>query len=137
VYSHYNLCNIPIYFYNIDIQYLQHIYETSKTLQTYYFNMHFQHGIYLLLGPMEAHRRGVQRRHGARYRGVARRSPVWISSAAHTLAKGRGRRMEHADDGRHESGRGPSRSRGTQHAERAGTQTGSARARRKVSGRLI
>jgi hypothetical protein len=31
VYSHYNMCNIPIYFCNIDLQHLQH---TSKTLET-------------------------------------------------------------------------------------------------------
>jgi hypothetical protein len=39
VYSNYNMCNIPIYFCNIDKQHLQHTPETSET---YYCNMHFQ-----------------------------------------------------------------------------------------------
>ena len=38
VYSHYNICNMSIYFYNIDIQYLQH---TSETLETCSCNMRF------------------------------------------------------------------------------------------------
>jgi hypothetical protein len=46
VYSHYNMCNIPIYCCNIDIQHLQYI---SETLETYSYNMRFQHSIYLLL----------------------------------------------------------------------------------------
>ena len=41
VYSQYNMCNIPIYFYNIDIQYLQHTSEITETLKTYYCNMRF------------------------------------------------------------------------------------------------
>ena len=41
VYSHYNMCNIPIYFCNIDIQHLQHTSESSKTLETYSFNIRF------------------------------------------------------------------------------------------------
>jgi hypothetical protein len=41
VYSHYNLCNIPIYFCNINIQrHLQYTSETSETLKTYSCNMH-------------------------------------------------------------------------------------------------
>jgi hypothetical protein len=36
VYSHYNICNIRIYFCNIDIQHLQHTSETYETLETYY-----------------------------------------------------------------------------------------------------
>jgi hypothetical protein len=32
VYRHYNMCNIPIYFCNIDIQHLQHNSETLETL---------------------------------------------------------------------------------------------------------
>jgi hypothetical protein len=35
VYRHYNMCNILIYFCNIDIQHLQHTSETSETLETY------------------------------------------------------------------------------------------------------
>jgi hypothetical protein len=58
VYNHYNMCNIPIYFCNIDIQHLQHTSETSKTLEIYSYNIRFQHNIYLLLGRMEARRRG-------------------------------------------------------------------------------
>jgi hypothetical protein len=41
--------NIPIYFFNIDIQHLQY---TSETSETYYCNMRFQHDIYLLFGRM-------------------------------------------------------------------------------------
>jgi hypothetical protein len=33
VYSHCNMCNIPIYLYNIDIKYLQHTSETSEHLK--------------------------------------------------------------------------------------------------------
>jgi hypothetical protein len=50
VYSHYNMCNIPIYFRNIDIQHLQHTYKIYETLETYACNMRFQRSIYLLLG---------------------------------------------------------------------------------------
>jgi hypothetical protein len=39
MYNNYNMCNIPIYFCNIDIQHLQHTPETSEM---YYCNMHFQ-----------------------------------------------------------------------------------------------
>jgi len=38
-------CNIPIYFCNIDIQPLQHISETSETLETYSCNMRFQQNL--------------------------------------------------------------------------------------------
>jgi hypothetical protein len=48
VYSYYNMCNIPIYFCNIDIQHLQHTLETSKILETYYCSMRFQHRNILL-----------------------------------------------------------------------------------------
>ena len=41
VYSHYKMCNILIYFCNIDIQHLQHTSETFETLETYYCNMRF------------------------------------------------------------------------------------------------
>ena len=41
VYSYYNMCNIPIYFCNIDIQHLQRTSETSEALETYYCNMRF------------------------------------------------------------------------------------------------
>jgi hypothetical protein len=39
VYNHCNMCNITIYFYNIYIKYLQHTFETSKTIETYSCNM--------------------------------------------------------------------------------------------------
>jgi hypothetical protein len=32
VYNHCNICNIPIYFYNIHMKHFQHTYETSETL---------------------------------------------------------------------------------------------------------
>jgi hypothetical protein len=41
MYSYYNICNIPIYFCNIDIQHLQYTSKTSETLQTYSCNMRF------------------------------------------------------------------------------------------------
>jgi hypothetical protein len=53
VYGHCYVCNIPIYFCNIDIQHLQHTSKISKTLKIYSYNMRFQRNIYLLLGRME------------------------------------------------------------------------------------
>jgi hypothetical protein len=44
VYSHYNMCNILIYFCNIYIQHLQH---TSETFETYYCTMRFESACYL------------------------------------------------------------------------------------------
>jgi hypothetical protein len=38
VYSHCNMCKIPIYFYTIDVKHLQH---TSETFETYACNMCF------------------------------------------------------------------------------------------------
>jgi hypothetical protein len=35
VYNHCNVCKIPIYFFNINMKHLQHIYKTSETLKTY------------------------------------------------------------------------------------------------------
>ena len=46
MYSHCNMCNIPIYFCNIDVKHLQNTFETSETLETYAF----QCNITLLLG---------------------------------------------------------------------------------------
>ena len=42
VYSHCNICNIPIYFCNIDIKHLQHTFNTPETLETYVCNILFQ-----------------------------------------------------------------------------------------------
>jgi hypothetical protein len=50
VYNYCNICNFPIYFYNI---YLKHLQHTSETLETYACNMRFQRNITLLLGRME------------------------------------------------------------------------------------
>ena len=33
VYSHHNMCNIPIYFCNIKMKHLQHLDETFETLE--------------------------------------------------------------------------------------------------------
>jgi hypothetical protein len=41
VYSHYNMCNISIFFCNINIQHFQHTSETSETLEIYSYNMRF------------------------------------------------------------------------------------------------
>jgi hypothetical protein len=38
-YSHCNICNILIYFYNIYTKYLQHTSETSATIETYVYNV--------------------------------------------------------------------------------------------------
>jgi hypothetical protein len=133
LYSHYNMCNIPIYFCNVDIQHLQHISKISETLKTYYCNMRFQHSICLLLGRMEAHWHGARRRRGARCREVAQRSSVWSSAATWTSVRaGAGGRSMAATGGTspgrgtwrergwRDRGRGPSRSRDAQRAERAG-----------------
>ena len=55
MYSHCNMCNIPIYFCNIYMKQLQHTSETSETLDTHFCNMCFQLNISSLLGRMEAH----------------------------------------------------------------------------------
>jgi hypothetical protein len=39
MYSQYNMCNISIYFCNIDIQHLQHTSKTSEILETYSDNI--------------------------------------------------------------------------------------------------
>jgi hypothetical protein len=52
VYSHCNMCNIPIYFCNTDTNHLQH---TSETPETYVCNMRFQCKSPCCLG-MEARR---------------------------------------------------------------------------------
>ena len=41
VYTHYNMCNILIYFCNIHIKHLQHSNATSETLKIYSCNMGF------------------------------------------------------------------------------------------------
>jgi hypothetical protein len=48
------MCNILIYFYNIDIKYLQH---TSETIAINACNMQFQRNISLLLGRIYPRRR--------------------------------------------------------------------------------
>ena len=54
VYNHCNMCNIMIYFCNIQMKHLQHISEISETIEIYSCNMRFQRNISLLLGRMEA-----------------------------------------------------------------------------------
>jgi hypothetical protein len=41
MYNHCNMCNIPIYFFNIRMRHLQHISEIFETLKTYVYNMCF------------------------------------------------------------------------------------------------
>ena len=41
VYSHFNMCNISIYFCNIKIKHLQHPDKISEILETYSYNMGF------------------------------------------------------------------------------------------------
>ena len=54
VYKYCNMCNIPIYFYNISIYFCntdtKHLQHTSEIPETYVCNMHFQCNISLLLG---------------------------------------------------------------------------------------
>jgi hypothetical protein len=50
------MCNVPIYFCNIDIKCLQHISETCETLEICACNMRFQHNVTLLLWQIEARR---------------------------------------------------------------------------------
>ena len=57
VYNHCNICNISIYFCNINMKHLQHISQTSETLKTDAYNMH--------LTKMEARRHRARRRYGA------------------------------------------------------------------------
>jgi hypothetical protein len=54
MYNYCNMCNIPI---NIHMKHLQLTSETSKIIETYACNMHFQRNISLLLRRMEARRR--------------------------------------------------------------------------------
>ena len=62
--------------------------------------MRFQSAAYTCcLTKMESRRRGARRRHGARCYGVARRSPVWSSSAARVSAGAGGRQMERGRSG--------------------------------------
>ena len=55
VYRDCNICNIQIYFRNIQMKHLQDTSKTCETLQTYVCIMHFQRNISLLFGKMEAH----------------------------------------------------------------------------------
>jgi hypothetical protein len=41
VYSHCNMCNISIYFFNMKIKHLQHPDETSEILKIYSYNISF------------------------------------------------------------------------------------------------
>jgi hypothetical protein len=50
VYNYFNICNFPIYFYNIFLKHLQH---TSETLEIYACNMRFPRDITLLFGRKE------------------------------------------------------------------------------------
>jgi hypothetical protein len=58
VYSHCNMCNVPIYFCNIKMKHLQHPDETSETLETYSYNMGFAwtNGGTLMLRSTAAHK---------------------------------------------------------------------------------
>jgi hypothetical protein len=56
VYSYRKICNIAIYFCNIDIKYLQHISDISETLKIYICNLQFQCNIFLLFRRLEARR---------------------------------------------------------------------------------
>jgi hypothetical protein len=42
------MCNIPIYFCDIQIKHMQHLDETAETLETYSYNMRFQRNVTLL-----------------------------------------------------------------------------------------
>ena len=61
VYSHCNMCNIPIYFCNISIYFcnidIKHVQHTYETLETYVCNMLFQRKHLLVASQMEAPRR--------------------------------------------------------------------------------
>jgi hypothetical protein len=63
VYSHCNMCNIPIYFCNIKMKYLQHL---DETLETCVCNIDFQRSVILLLRRMEACRCGARCWRGGR-----------------------------------------------------------------------
>jgi hypothetical protein len=71
------MCNIPIYFCNIQMKHMQHPNETFETLQTYTCNIRFQRNVTLQLEGMEAHR-------GARRRLRGRQQSMELTSAAAT-----------------------------------------------------
>jgi hypothetical protein len=72
VYSHCNICNIPIYFCNIHIKQLQHTSETSETFKTYACNLRFQQKA----GRRVAERgRGASGQDGSHDRGSATSTP--------------------------------------------------------------
>jgi hypothetical protein len=48
-----NICNIPIYFSDIRLKYLQHTSEISETVEIYVCNMRFLRNITLRLGRIE------------------------------------------------------------------------------------
>jgi hypothetical protein len=61
MYSHYNKCNILIYFCNIQIKHMQHPDKTYETLETFACNMRFQRNVTLVLGRMKARHREARR----------------------------------------------------------------------------
>jgi hypothetical protein len=118
VYSHYNMCNIPISFCNIDIQHLQHTSETSKTLETYYCNMRFQHSIGLL--------RGEERLVNAKLDAGAKLDATEVAGGTN-LSRGKGWQIERGHDGRHESRRGHTARAGPRGASGGGAAEGGVR----------
>jgi hypothetical protein len=95
MYNHCNMCNIPIYFCNIYIKYMQHTSKTSETIETYFCNVRFQHNISLLFGKMEARRCLVFTRGSGLAALVGRGQRQW-----HYIAEGRHQPHEQGGCGR-------------------------------------
>jgi len=69
MYNYCNMCNISIYYCNIRMKHLLH---TSKTLETYAYNMGFERNISLLFRNRSSSARGVHRCRARRWRGDRR-----------------------------------------------------------------
>jgi hypothetical protein len=118
MYSHYNMCNIPIYFCNINIQHLQH---TSETLEIYYSNMHFSVASACCFDEwrlIDADLDAVEW-HGGSWCG-ARQQNGPRQEQGRWIELGRDGRRESRRCRWHSRGQGLSRRKGAQRAERAG-----------------
>jgi hypothetical protein len=80
------MCNIPIYFCNIQMKHMQHLDETSKTLETYVCNMRFQRNVTLVVGRMK--KLVVVELVGTKVRGGACNSAVHQRSGEHCATLG-------------------------------------------------
>jgi len=59
MYSHCNICNIPIYFYNIQMKHLQDVSETYERIETYVCNIGRGRGLSILAVKVRAGERSL------------------------------------------------------------------------------